>query len=183
MYPLRTSKPEFDEKNPRSLRRYFEDVDELCTLNAHQTSKEKIRRALYYTPDPDTEDLWRSVLTADMTWEAFKTQIIFLYPGAEGGFSYSDLEWFLHRTSALRISSAADIGQYHRQFTKMANHLMSDNTMTALDANHHYIKGFSKDFWDKIQDYFNIRGGAARSQSRDEIYKAALWVARSEKAK
>jgi hypothetical protein len=59
--PLRTSKPHFDEKDPLSLRCYFEDVDELCERHCtNPTSEEKIKRALYYTPDPRTEDLWKS---------------------------------------------------------------------------------------------------------------------------
>ncbi|KAJ7098388.1 hypothetical protein C8R44DRAFT_748227 [Mycena epipterygia] len=170
MYPLRTSKPEFDEQNPRSLRRYFEDVDELCTLNGGQTSKEKIHRALYYTPDPDTEDLWRGII-----------QIISLYPGAEGGFSYPDLERFTEKASRKRLTCEADIGRYHRQFTNMANNLMSDQTLHIREANYKYAKGIPQDFWGKIEKYFLVRGADARSQSRDDIYKAALWLIRSEK--
>ncbi|KAJ7867601.1 hypothetical protein B0H13DRAFT_1510817, partial [Mycena leptocephala] len=113
------------------LRRYLEDVDELCQRHCtNPTSEEKIKRALYYTPDPRTEDLWKSYNTDGTQWDDFKARIMRLYPGSDGGFWCSDLEQFTAKSAQGELRSEQDVGEYHREFSKIANRLLADEQVT-----------------------------------------------------
>lgn len=182
MFPLRTSKPNFDEKDPLSLRRYFEDVDELCELSAPDpTSDLKIQRALYYTPDPRTEDLWRSYNTPGTQWSEFKAKIMHLYPGSDGGFWCSDLEQFVAVSSQGEFVSQEDVGEYHREFSKIANRLLADGQVTPSDVDVYYKRGIPPEFFKKIDNHFRAIGRHARGYAREEAYQAALWVSNEKK--
>ncbi|KAJ6571945.1 hypothetical protein B0H19DRAFT_1347651 [Mycena capillaripes] len=168
MFPLRTSKPHFDEKDPLSLRRFFEDVDELCELYAEPTSK--IKRALYYTPDPRTEDLWRSYNTPGTQWSEFKAKIMRLYPGSDGGFWCSDLEQFIAVSSQGEFVSEEDAGEYHREFSKIANRLLADEQVTPGDVDVYYRQGIPLEFFRKIDNHFRAIGRYARGYAREDVY-------------
>ncbi|KAJ7145405.1 hypothetical protein C8R43DRAFT_549468 [Mycena crocata] len=174
MFPLRTSKPQFDERKPSSLRRYFEDVEELCRLNYdNPTSKQKIERALYYTPDPSTEDLWRSVVVGDMSWDSFIAQVMHLYPGRDGGFHHSDLARFVERSSRGTFTSVADVGHYHREFTKIANRLIADEKINDNEANWKYMAGIPKNLLAELS-LFCAPDSRYSLDTRKNVYEATL---------
>ncbi|KAJ7669220.1 hypothetical protein DFH06DRAFT_981789 [Mycena polygramma] len=177
MLPLRTPKPQFDESNPLSLRRYFEDVDELCESHyTNPTSELKIKRALYYTPDPRTEDLWKGYNTPGTQWDAFKTKIMRLYPGSDGGFWCSDLEQFVVKSAQGEWGSQEDVGKYYREFSTIANRLLEDEQLTSGDVDAYYRQGVPPEFWKRIESHFRAIGRHARAYPREDVYEAALWV-------
>jgi hypothetical protein len=183
MFPLRSSKPVFDEKNPLSLRRYFEDVEELCERYCNPSdSIEKIYRALYYAPDPSTEDLWRSYNTPGTTWGQFKHNIMRLYPGSQGRFHVSDLRRFVERSAQGAFTSEEDVGEYHREFSKIANQLLEDRVTVPGIIDLVYRDGIPRPFYHRVLDQLVTmciaegRGRGPLEYGREEVYEVALEV-------
>ncbi|KAJ6491436.1 hypothetical protein C8R47DRAFT_1319727 [Mycena vitilis] len=135
LFPLRTDKPHFDEASPLLLRRYFEDVDELChRCSDKPTSALKIERALYYTSDPATVE-----------------GIMRLYPGSDGGYSSTQLDEFLARAAKKRWGSEQDIAKYHREFNKIANRLVADGQLSSSSLYFQYRKGIPPELLQTIE--------------------------------
>ncbi|KAJ7484544.1 hypothetical protein FB451DRAFT_87248 [Mycena latifolia] len=190
MFPLRTSKPEFDEKNPLSSRRYFEDVDELCRINK-STPEEMIQRALYYTPDPATEDLWIGILTEGMKWDEFKKAIMRLYPRADGGCSFSDLIQLTTEASGKRLTTEKAVGQYHRQFLKNSQSPHLRRKDECKRGQLPVQEGLSRQDVAQIDTYSAMgvrpaqvtRGSLSISglHKCEEVYETVLWIIGTEK--
>jgi hypothetical protein len=76
--------PTFDPKVPRTLPRYFADLDDLfatCSVTSDTTKKQYVT---YYI-DIDTSNLWEYLPLHDPTvpYANFISSIIALYPGAD----------------------------------------------------------------------------------------------------
>jgi hypothetical protein len=95
--PMRTerSAPTFDPNEPRTLARYFENLDMLLARANVVDIDQRLRYSRNYVPI-SVADLWEVLPEADgqHTWEQYKAAVIALYPGIESGkrFSNADLD-------------------------------------------------------------------------------------------
>jgi hypothetical protein len=190
MFPLRSSKPIFHEKDPLSLRRYFEDVEELCKRYSEITldeinreefaSAEKIKWALYYTPDARTEDLWRGYNTTGTSWTVFKNNIMELYPGSNGAVYLSDLRNFVARSAQGQFKTPEDVAIYHREFCTLANRLVGDSDGEMTDGfvdgfySQGFPPGFERDFRSRLMMASVVHGRKPSGYSRNVMYNVAL---------
>ncbi|KAJ7154811.1 hypothetical protein C8R46DRAFT_444223 [Mycena filopes] len=172
--PPRTT-PSFDEKVPISLKRYFADIEDLCRYHLQSpTPAEKISTALRYTPDVDTEDLWKSFLVEGMGWDAFKAGIAHLYPGSDGFLRLFDLESRVKVARESIFLSDSQVGEYHREFSKIAHRLIAAQTISSAEADAYYKKGIHPQSYAEIEAEFERTGRHAEVYPRDEVYEVAL---------
>jgi hypothetical protein len=152
--------PHFDG-TPIHLNRFFADVDLVYTLagGPGPTAVERITQCKYYL-DNDTFMLWDGVEVppTGFTWDTFKAAIRALYPGCEGGRLYSvrDLERFVADAAARGVYTRGDLGEYYRDFMRMAGHLRRENRIEAGELNRLYIQGFGQITRGKIEQRLQI---------------------------
>jgi hypothetical protein len=160
--PLRGSHgaPHFDG-TPIHLNRFFTDIDLVYDLagGAAPTPEERIRQCKYYL-DNDTFMLWDGVLApaAGFTWDTFKAAIRLLYPGCEGGRLYSvrDLERFVSDAAARGVYTRGDLGEYFREFMRIAGHLRAQGRIEQGELNRLYIQGFGQITRAKVESRLQI---------------------------
>jgi hypothetical protein len=104
-----------------------------------------------------------------------------LYPGSDGGFWCSDLEQFTAKSAQGELRSEQDVGEYRREFSKIANRLLADEQVTPGDADIYYKRGIPQDFFKKIDNHFRKIGRHARGYAREAVYEAALAVSNEQK--
>ena len=90
------SAPKFDPKQPRELRRYFDDLYFAFTRAGVTDRAEMKQHACHYV-DVDTTELWETLTEyTDLTktYEEFKTAVYALYPGSdeERKWSVADMD-------------------------------------------------------------------------------------------
>ncbi len=125
--------PTFDPKQPRELRRYFEDLEFLFNRARVTNATEKKVHACRYV-DFDTSELWASL--ADYAtvarYEDFREAIYELYPGSEEErrWSVADMDELTGERLRLGIQNLADLGDYHRQFLAITTFLRSKNRIS-----------------------------------------------------
>ncbi|OBZ67399.1 hypothetical protein A0H81_12566 [Grifola frondosa] len=122
--------PVFDPKEPRTLLRFFEDLEYLfTTLATAPTNELKKRHAVRYAPI-DVADMWDqlpSYADATKTYEEWREEVKAFYPTADANRKYTlqDLDLLIGERSRLGISTAADLGDYYREFFKITEFLRS----------------------------------------------------------
>jgi len=149
---------------PTHLNRFFEDVDLVYTVagGAAPTDEERIRQCKYYL-DYDTHAIWESVSPQGAvpapTWEQFKNTIRGLYPGCDGTrlFAVRDLERFVTESALRGVYTWGDLGQYYREFMRMASHLRVQNRISEGELDRLYIQGFRPITRGKIEQRLLIK--------------------------
>jgi polyhydroxyalkanoate synthesis regulator phasin len=133
-----------------SLKRYWEDIEEVTETCDRQTDAEKMKIAFQYI-DQNDELLWKGVLPGDgnqMTWASFKKEVEKLYPGSDGSmiFSSNDLNAFISTGVSKRITSKDDFAEYCRKFQTIMDHLVREGQMSELESKKMFPKGLHEDF-------------------------------------
>lgn len=84
-----TRAPKFDPAYPRTLHRYFEDLETLFQRVSVQDEQDKKRFARHYVP-LQVSDFWANLPTAHQPWTyaEYKAEIIRHYPGASEANRY-----------------------------------------------------------------------------------------------
>ena len=82
--------PKFSAYQPRELRRYFEELDNLFAGAAIMDDQTKKSQACRYL-DFESADLWQNIPTfaAGSTYDNWKEELYKLYPGAEADKKYT----------------------------------------------------------------------------------------------
>ncbi|KAI0362840.1 hypothetical protein BV20DRAFT_959475, partial [Pilatotrama ljubarskyi] len=91
-----TTAPTFDPSQPRTLRRFFQDIETLFERSGVETDPARKSWVVRYLPI-DVSDLCESLpeyANEDKTYEDFKKAVIALYPGAgeDRKFAVADVE-------------------------------------------------------------------------------------------
>lgn len=153
--------PSFDPLNPRSLGRYFEDLEnwfETCNV---ETEISKKRYARMYIP-VEEEELWESVPEfADVTrtYLVYKAAIIALYPGATAPrkLTLANLEDLIFKKAKQGIRMEEHLGSYFRDFSKIAVLLVANRSLSDGEQNRYYLKGFSADQQRRIDQHLYLK--------------------------
>jgi hypothetical protein len=145
------SAPQFDPTNPRSLLRYFADLDYLFTQHQVSDDQQRKRHACTYL-DIDSEDLWRLVpeYKPPATFATFKTAIFTFYPGANDEYRVSDMEKLVADQARAEIESADDLGAYYRRFIAITSSLLESRRISTIFANRAFVNGFQPPLWERI---------------------------------
>ena len=121
--------PTFDPTQPRSLGRYFQDLEgwfSRCQI------VDDVRRKEYtinYVPVAE-EDIWSSLpefKEANKSYYDFKRAIQELYPTAnsERKFTVNDLDLLITKFAREGINTIEDLSSYYRQYHAMSTFLIS----------------------------------------------------------
>ncbi|OBZ78896.1 hypothetical protein A0H81_01166, partial [Grifola frondosa] len=127
--------PVFDPKEPRTLLRFFEDLEYLfTTLATAPTNELKKRHAVRYAPI-DVADMWDqlpSYADATKTYEEWREEVkaFILLPMRIGN---------IRERSRLGISTAADLGDYYREFFKITEFLRSRQRLSTSEIAGRFI--------------------------------------------
>ena len=173
------SAPSFDGKAGH-LKRYFQDVEDVGTDSERTTDGDLIHIALRYL-EIDEEQLWTRKQTAGMTFQAFKSAIVKLYPGADGDklYTWTDFREVV-RTAQLKSPANRDeFGQYTRDFQRIADFLKAKGKISDREVNEYFMKGIHPDFRLRVLGRLQVVRSA---QPSDEPYpmvdviEAAEWA-------
>jgi hypothetical protein len=137
----------FFDGSPRSLLRYFRDIDLLyASLRITPSDFQKIAQTIYYL-DNDTASLWETIEPpsgSSFTWEEWKNQVKTFYPGCEGDRLYSlrDLETHIRTHAINGVLSSDHLGEYFRGFSLISTYLLKRGQIGNLAIDKLYIQGF-----------------------------------------
>nr|VWP00813.1 Uncharacterized protein [Ganoderma boninense] len=137
--------PKFDEADPRSLNRYFTDLDALFAKHAVPNAtaddwRDRKELAVRYLPDY-VEQAWMYLETyteVTKTFEQFKTEVYTLYPGVKRSreFTTDDLRRIVREQRAeKRISDINDYSRFYVKALPMLKNLLAKSRITHTEAN------------------------------------------------
>ncbi|KAJ7670632.1 hypothetical protein DFH06DRAFT_1320562 [Mycena polygramma] len=179
--PMRGSKsaPSFDGK-PGHLERYLRDVRETGEDTERTSDDELIDIALRYL-DIDDEELWKRKRTANMTFDAFKKEIMKLYPGSNGDklYAWSDLREVVRKGQERPPSNKDDFGEYQRNFTRIADFLKSKDKISERERDEQFMRGIHADFRFRVLQRLQIVKPSQASDTPygiEDVIEAAEWA-------
>ncbi|KAH9891177.1 hypothetical protein C8Q73DRAFT_651595 [Cubamyces lactineus] len=147
--------PSFDSGNPKTLRRFFKDLealfDALVTPLSEQQKKEAAKQ---YTPI-EVSDLWAALPeytgASSIYLITFKKVIQELYPGLdELRWTRNDLTKLVTERQAREFVDLKDYTAYYRQFTLISSYLKAQQWLGEVDEACFLYLGFSMVFREKI---------------------------------
>ncbi|OBZ70362.1 hypothetical protein A0H81_09647 [Grifola frondosa] len=154
--------PVFDPKEPRMLLRFFEDLEYLfTTLATAPTNELKKRHAVRYAPI-DVADMWDqlpSYADATKTYEEWREEVKAFYPTADANRKYTlqDLDLLIGERSRLGISTAADLGDYYREFFKITEFLRSRQRLSTSEIARTFYKPFTPTLWQSVHSRLQLK--------------------------
>ncbi|KAI0258010.1 hypothetical protein BC834DRAFT_837080 [Gloeopeniophorella convolvens] len=153
--------PTFDDKKPRELARYFEDLEYLFTKFQVIDPAEMKKAAIRYL-DIDTADLWKTAPEygdAGKTYDQFKVAIHGLYPGSTGDRRYTikDLELLVSNTAQAGLSSSNDLGDYYRQFLSISQYLIIHNRLSTQEQSRLFRRGFNPELNTRVDRCLEVK--------------------------
>ncbi|CCM07238.1 uncharacterized protein FIBRA_09583 [Fibroporia radiculosa] len=138
--------PTFNPEQPRTLKRFFRNLEELFDKCEVTTESAKKAKVVYYPPI-DTADLWETLpayVNPLATYNDFKKQIRDLYPGCEDDqkFSIADLDQLIGEHARNGVKSAVNLGNFYRDFIVITTHLIAKQRLLTIQQSEAYIKVF-----------------------------------------
>ncbi len=153
--------PKFDPKQPRELRRFFDDLEFLFNRAGVTDEAEKKTHTCRYV-DVDTSELWASLpdyTNVGRTYEQLRDAIYELYPGSEEErkWSVADMDKLTGERLRLGIQNLADLGDFHRQFLAITTFLRSKNRISENEQCRAFARGIAPDLWARIEQRLQIK--------------------------
>ena len=152
--------PKFSADQPRELRQYFEELDNLFTGAAITDDQIKKSQACRYL-DFESADLWQNIpsFTAGSTYDNWKEELYKLYPGAEADKKYTvaDMDKLVGERYRAGIYTLEDLASYYRSFFAVTKFLIEKGHLTEKEQNQAFIRGFQAALLDKIQRRLEIK--------------------------
>ena len=124
--------PTFDESNPRTLTRFFRNLEDCFARAAVASDRAKKDHAVRYV-EPDVEDIWSALGHFDNgTYAEWKAEVVALYPGASEDRKYTrqDAEDLVSRWQAHGFPTIGDWSSFYREFLAISSWLKSKNKMS-----------------------------------------------------
>ncbi|KAI9058993.1 hypothetical protein FKP32DRAFT_1580670, partial [Trametes sanguinea] len=175
--------PYFDPDNPRTLRRFFQDLEALFERSGVESDAQKKQWVLRYF-SIDVADLCENLPEcADdtKTYEDFKRAIIALYPGADDSRKYSlaDVENLVARRASAPIATAAELSSYYRDFYAMTSYLISQNRLSTSEQSRLFVRGIAQPLWGQVSQRLQLKLPDHYPEDPyklDDVYNAAKFV-------
>ncbi len=146
---------------PTHLNRFFTNIEHLVsTLGLTLADDDLVKWAIYYL-DCDTAEVWQPFVgipgEADK-WRNFRQRIRALYPGSEGDrlHSVKDLEHFVADSADKGVFTRSDLGNYYREFSRIATYLSTKGKIDIGLKNRLYIQGFGEVTCRRIEHRLSI---------------------------
>ena len=174
--------PDFDPTQPRTLRRFFQDIETLferCNIVDDQPRKQWVVR---YMPI-DVADLCETLSTfaPEESYENFRTEIKSLYPGAEDERKYTiaDAKALVALRSAKPIRNITELSSYYRDFFTMTSYLIKQKRLSESEQSRLFVEGIIPPLWDQVQLRLQIKLADHYPDDpypMNDVYDAAKFV-------
>ncbi|KAL7281404.1 hypothetical protein ACG7TL_004717 [Trametes sanguinea] len=175
--------PYFDPDNPRTLRRFFQDLEALFERSGVESDAQKKQWVLRYF-SIDVADLCENLpecADETKTYDDFKRAIIALYPGADDSRKYSlaDVENLVARRASAPIATAAELSSYYRDFYAMTSYLISQNRLSTSEQSRLFVRGIAQPLWGQVSQRLQLKLPDHYPEDPyklDDVYNAAKFV-------
>ncbi|KAL7277220.1 hypothetical protein ACG7TL_009070 [Trametes sanguinea] len=175
--------PYFDPDNPRTLRRFFQDLEALFERSGVESDAQKKQWVLRYF-SIDVADLCENLpecADETKTYDDFKRAIIALYPGADDSRKYSlaDVENLVARRASAPIATAAELSSYYRDFYAMTSYLISQNRLSTSEQSRLFVRGIAQPLWGQVSQRLQLKLPDHYPEDPyklDDVYNAVKFV-------
>ena len=177
------SAPSFEDSRPEELMRYFSDLEMLLDRYNVTDNHQCKQAALRYTTI-QTERLWKTTEAwsdQSKSYVEFRAEIFQFYPDASGDRTYmiQDLDLAIGHYARTGIFSAADLGEYYRQFLLISHFLISKGRLSTQEQSRSFFRGFQPHFEARIRQRLQqkfIDHFPDDPYTLSDIYEAASYV-------
>jgi aspartyl protease/uncharacterized protein DUF4100 len=154
------SAPTVDISRPRTLIRFFKELEPLFARAGITTEQDKKEQVVKYV-DMELEDVWErypEFKDNAKTYNDFKKAIIAHYPEASGEYMYSpkDLDILIVERFRNGIRTLDELTDFHNKFEAITSWLKDGTHITEQEASRAYVKAFQPYFWDLIENRLSI---------------------------
>ncbi|KAI9057626.1 hypothetical protein FKP32DRAFT_1583453 [Trametes sanguinea] len=175
--------PYFDPDNPRTLRRFFQDLEALFERSGVESDAQKKQWVLRYF-SIDVADLCENLpecADETKTYEDFKRAIIALYPGADDSRKYSlaDVGNLVARRASAPIATAVELSSYYRDFYAMTSYLISQNRLSTSEQSRLFVRGIAQPLWGQVSQRLQLKLPDHYPEDPyklDDVYNTAKFV-------
>jgi hypothetical protein len=130
--------PTFDASQPRSLSRYFDNLEELLARAQVVVEQDKKRYALRYV-SIDVADQWEVLSTYDAasTFNEWKAEVFTLYPGADSAVRYTrqGLLEYVAQWKRRGFRTIGDWAEFYRNYRTQSTWLINKQKISSIDQN------------------------------------------------
>lgn len=183
--PVRNQRtaPTFDPSQPRSLMRYFKDLEEWFSIMKVDDETKRKEYAVSYVPVAE-EDIWSSLSSfADPTksYDDFKKAVQEMYPtsNSDRKFTVNDLDLLITRVAREGINTIEDLSNYYRQYHAMSTFLIEKDRISKGEQSRGFKRGIPDTLWARIAARLQIvhpQHNPEDAYPLTDIYSAATFV-------
>ena len=154
--------PKFSAQQPRELKHYFEELENLMSQAGITADMEKKKQAVRYL-DVNVADMWKSLPTYAMRdYQTGVRVVMALYPGVdkERKWSIQDINALVEERGPLSVLNIVDFMTYYRKFYKIATFLRTKGKISKVEESCSFIWGLKKEgstLWDSILRHLEIK--------------------------
>jgi hypothetical protein len=173
--------PKFSPDQPRELRRYFLELENLFPGAGITTDAVKKEQACRYL-DFESAELWQTIASyATGSYDDWKTELYRLYPGAEADKKYTvtDMDQLVGGRYRTGIYTLEDLASYYRSFLTITSFLINGQHLTVKEQNQAFIRGFQATLLERIQRRLEIKvpdQNPREAYAMDEVHSAAVHI-------
>ncbi|OBZ76657.1 hypothetical protein A0H81_03899 [Grifola frondosa] len=175
--------PKFDKSQPRTLGRFFTELNILFDRSGTTDAQKQKEAACRYV-DIDEANLWMSLTEFNPpdTFAAFKAAVITLYPGSDGErlYSVTDLDCIVGARTCLGIQNLANLAEYYCKFYAVSSFLIKKQRISKTEQCRTFRRGIPDPLWTRIQHRLEIKLPDHLYDETpyplDEMHKAAKFV-------
>ncbi|CDO74527.1 hypothetical protein BN946_scf184997.g2 [Trametes cinnabarina] len=175
--------PTFDPEQPRTLRRFFQDLETLFErsgVEADRQKKEWVVRYLLINVAELCESL-PDYYADDKSYEDFRQAIIALYPGAsdERKYSVADVENLVARRAKSSIANISELSAYYREFFAMTSYLIRQGRLSPAEQSRLFVRGIAPPLWEQISRCLQLKlpdHYPDDPYTLEQVYDAAKFV-------
>ena len=130
--------PQFDPAQPRTLARYFQNLEALLRRAQVTDDDDKKSYAILYVPI-DIADQWEALTDygAESTYAQWKDSVYKLYPGADSTVKYTrqGLLDYVQQWKTRRFRTIGDWAEFYRNFRTQSAWLITQSKISVIDQN------------------------------------------------
>ncbi|CDO74316.1 hypothetical protein BN946_scf184449.g1, partial [Trametes cinnabarina] len=175
--------PTFDPEQPRTLRRFFQDLETLFERSGVEADRQKKEWVVRYLPI-DVAELCESLpeyYADDKSYNDFRQAIIALYPGAsdERKYSVADVENLVARRAKSSIANISELSAYYREFFAMTSYLIRQGRLSAAEQSRLFVRGIAPPLWEQVSRRLQLKlpdHYPDDPYTLEQVYDAAKFV-------
>ncbi|KAF7800245.1 hypothetical protein EIP86_011492 [Pleurotus ostreatoroseus] len=176
------SAPTFDPTNPRTLRRFFEDLEILFARCQINTDDEKKRFIRTYVPI-EVSDQWETLpeCGAGFTYAQFRDKIKELYPNASESRKWQRREMLdlVEKIYARGIGTSEDWAEFYREYYAITTYLITKDKCSKDEQGRKLLEALRQPLLDNVKLRLQIKvqnHEPDAAYSLKDINEAVLWV-------